>query len=411
LEAALRLPEDHRPLGVDGRVAFLCGWHVDSHPSVAERMLKACYQLQQYPDTTTCFLTGNLKVAADGAESRVQQAKQSGTVFIKFSDEFPTIEPGADERFVVSFTDELTRDRFRMPVDWLVVDEAITPAQGLTELADILEIHVDEGGFAQADNVRRLSNETNRRGIFVAGGGRGSLSAAEQRADADQVSLQVLRFLKELEIPAPSPVTVQRGRCARCLTCHRLCPHGAIEIGPPITVVGEACQQCGICLAGCPAGAIEMEGLQIRADIERHLQPIASPTDDLAAAPPRILVYGCSRSAGQALELARLSGRALPEGVGFIEVPCGGTVSGRHLLDAFESGADGVMLCTCHSDNCQSEVGNHIARKRADGVKQLLASAGVQGQRLRLSSVAANMGTELAATIVAFAESVAGLED
>jgi coenzyme F420-reducing hydrogenase delta subunit len=101
----------------------------------------------------------------------------------------------------------------------------------------------------------------------------------------------------------------------------------------------------------------------------------------------------------------------LPEGVGFIEVPCGGTVSSRNLLDAFESGADGVMLCTCHGDNCQSEIGNRIARKRADGVVQLLAAAGVQTQRLCVASVAANMGVELADMIGAFAEAVAGLDD
>ena len=32
------------------------------------------------------------------------------------------------------------------------------------------------------------------------------------------------------------------------------------------------------------------------------------------------------------------------------------------VAHAFDAGADGVMLCTCHSDNCQSEIGNRIAR-------------------------------------------------
>jgi coenzyme F420-reducing hydrogenase delta subunit/Pyruvate/2-oxoacid:ferredoxin oxidoreductase delta subunit len=410
LEAALQLPDRQRPFKISGRIAFFCGWRLDSHPPVADRMLTACYQLQQSSDITTCFFTGNLKVAADGAEERVQQAKQSGTVFVKFSDDYPVIESGQDDRYVVSFTDELTRSRFRMPVDWMVVDETITPAPCLSDLAAIMAIHLDENGFAQADNVRRLSNATNRRGIFVAGGSRGILSAAEQLADADQISMQVLRFFKDLEHPVPSPVAVQQGRCVRCLTCHRLCPHAAIEIGARISVVAEACEQCGICLAGCPAGAIEMEGLHIRTDIDGHLTTDDSPQDD-STAPPRILVYACTRSAGRALELARLSGAPLPEGVGFIEVPCGGTVSSRNLLDAFESGADGVMLCTCHGDNCQSEIGNRIARKRADGVVQLLAAAGVQTQRLCVASVAANMGVELADMIGAFAEAVAGLDD
>ena len=86
-------------------------------------------------------------------------------------------------------------------------------------------------------------------------------------------------------------------------------------------------------------------------------------------------------------------------------------MAGHHLLDAFESGADGVMLCTCHTDNCQAEVGNQVARKRAAAVIELLATAGVDARRVRISSVAANMGTELAGMIGAFAAEMAALEN
>ena len=44
------------------------------------------------------------------------------------------------------------------------------PKKFLCRIQIELEIEEDGLGFAQADNVRRLSNMTNRRGIFVAGG-------------------------------------------------------------------------------------------------------------------------------------------------------------------------------------------------------------------------------------------------
>ena len=75
--------------------------------------------------------------------------------------------------------------------------------QGLADLADILEIHVDESGFAQADNVRRLSNATNRRGIFVAGGSRGILSVDEQLADADHYDGRSVSFFVQLAAVDP----------------------------------------------------------------------------------------------------------------------------------------------------------------------------------------------------------------
>jgi F420-non-reducing hydrogenase iron-sulfur subunit len=89
-----------------------------------------------------------------------------------------------------------------------------------------------------------------------------------------------------------------------------------------------------------------------------------------------------------------------------IEVPCAGAVAGSDLLNAFEAGAEGVMLCTCHTGNCQSEVGNQVARKRAGSTRKLLQAGGMQAEKLRVTSVAANMGLEFAYQMNAFAEDI-----
>ena len=392
------------------RIAFLCGWQNDSHPAIAKRMLDGCRRLQRRSQVATYFLTGNLKVAATGAETMVQAAKRSGTIFLKFTDQFPTIHTLADSRFEIDCLDELTRMPFRFKADWIVVDESIGPGRHLAPLVQGLGIERDGIGFAQGDNVRRLSNATNRRGIFVAGGSRGILSDDEQLADADQATLRVLAFLQNRESRALPKVEIQRGRCARCLTCHRLCPHHAIEIGSRISVVTAACQSCGICMAGCPARAIRMEGLQIDADLSRRMQRPAAPADPFEKM-PRVVVFGCARSAGQAHALTRLSGNALPGGVQIVEAPCGGTISGSHLLAAFEAGADGVMLCTCHTDNCQSEIGNRVARRRAESARDLLTAAGVERDRLTITSVAANMGSEFHFLIKAFVDQIRAIKD
>ncbi len=410
LEDGLQHPESQSPVDLPCRIAFINGCHNESHPAVAKRMLDACWQLQERSGMATWYFTGNLKVAADGAESRVQQAKAAGTVFLTCSQSDPTIEFQAGKGFMISGTDDVLREPLRVQVDCLVVDETIAPTRHLLQLGHRLGIHSDAIGFAQADNVRRWSNRTNRRGIFVAGGGRGPLSADQQQADADQVSLQVLNFLKGLDEVPPAQVSIQRGRCVRCLTCHRLCPHMAIDVGPHVTIVPQACERCGICVAGCPARAIEMKGVSLGRDIHGRLSsPAAIPNHH--AKPSQIVVLGCARSAGQAMELIRMTGQPLAQGVHWIEVPCGGAVAGRHLLEAFERGADGVMLCTCHTDNCQSEDGSRVARKRAAGVGELLTSAGVDARRLRIASVAANMGNEFANLIAAFADEMGGLGD
>jgi len=396
-------PEDLFENG--SRLVFLCGWQNDSHPVIAQRMLACCLHLQRRSRVATYFLTGNLKVAAIGAEALVQAAKRSGALFLKFTRDFPTIRTLADGRFEIDYLDELTRTPFQLSADWVVVDETIGPGRHLDSLAHGLATRQDNLGFAQSDNVHRMSNATNRRGIFVAGGSRGILSKDEQLADADQVTLKVLAFLQDLDAEPLQKVEIVRGRCARCLTCYRLCPHMAISIGTRVSVVTEACQSCGICVAGCPARAIEMEGLQIGAEVYQRLRK----PDEKKEAPesiPQVMVFGCARSAGQARALSRLSGHTLPRGVQFIEVPCGGTISSRHLLAAFDAGADGVMLCTCHTDNCKSEIGNVVARRRADSVRNLLKGAGVESDRLNIASVAANMGNEFIFMIDTFVDRI-----
>ena len=405
LEADLDRPAADNRLAAGTTIVFLCGWQTDSHPAVARRMLERCFQLQAQAGLRTVFMTGNLKVAPDGSEALVQAAKEAGTLFLKFTRDFPTIQPSPTGPWTFDYRDELTRETFRLTAQRLVVDECPRPNRELTALTRELGIDRDGLGFAQSDNVRRLSNATNRRGIFVAGGSRAVMSAAEQAADADQVSVRAAAFLEGRDADSLPAAVIDQGRCARCLTCHRLCPHLAIEIGDHISVIPEACQHCGICAAACPARAIDMEGVPLAADLRRRLQQPREGENGLIPA-PRIVVFGCTRSAGRAHAIASQAGHALPAGVQWIEVPCGGTIAQRHLLDAFEAGADGVMLCTCHTDNCQAEIGNLVARRRAAATLDLLAAAGLESDRLRVTSVAANMSNELTLMITAFAEDI-----
>ena len=70
-------------------------------------------------------MTGNLKVAAAGAEDVVMAAKRSGAVFLKFTHDYPHIQSIADDRFAIDYIDELTRTAFQLEADWLVVPKVL----------------------------------------------------------------------------------------------------------------------------------------------------------------------------------------------------------------------------------------------------------------------------------------------
>jgi quinone-modifying oxidoreductase, subunit QmoB len=393
--------------GGKSRVAFLNGWHHETHPVVAARMLQLCLRTQQ-GGADTFFLSGNLKVAVEGSEACCQAAKAAGAVFLKFTDRFPELEAMDEGRVRITYWDETTRMLFTLAADCVIVDEHIAPDPVLIQWADILRLERDAFGFAQSENVHRLGNETNRRGIFVADGARAILSSGEQRADAGHVVLKVTQFLSGND-RAPLPVVeIDQGRCARCLTCYRLCPHAAIDIDPRMTVIPEACQCCGICAAGCPNRAIRVEDARLATALLDFTRPGADKAPDNPFV-PRIVAFCCDRSAVAARELALGMGHRLPPGLVFVEGLCGGTFSIQHLLSAFDDGVDGVMVLTCHPGNCHSEQGTLNAQTRCAQAAKALAAAGVDGARIHFSTLAANMSSAFVQRAAEFERQIAAL--
>ena len=58
---------------------------------------------------------------------------------------------------------------------------------------------------------------------------------------------------------------VDEDKCALCLTCLRLCPHGAVLVEPgaeAAKIMSSDCQGCGICAAHCPSHAITLPGYE-----------------------------------------------------------------------------------------------------------------------------------------------------
>lgn len=109
----------------------------------------------------------------------------------------------------------------------------------------------------------------------------------------------------------------------------------------------------------------------------------------------RIVVMGCERSAGAALEDLQTRGYALPEGVEWIDLPCGGNVDVLHILRAFESGADRVMVLACHDGACHSLDGHRWAAKRVEAARALIVEAGLPEDSLIFRNLAPGMGADL----------------
>jgi coenzyme F420-reducing hydrogenase delta subunit/Pyruvate/2-oxoacid:ferredoxin oxidoreductase delta subunit len=338
-------------------------------------------------------LTENLKVASNGLEKLYRRTRDAGVIYIKFTQTRPDIIQLADGSVSIEFIDEVTANRLKLPTDLTIVDEKTLPSDHAADLARIFELEVDLDGFVQGDNVHRLPVHTNRKGILVAGPSRGAQTLPEQFTDADNAALSVRHIER-----GPADQTIIRaqindGKCVRCLTCYRLCPHRAIQVGKRVSVAPAACEGCGICLAECPRGAIHFED-------EKSENRFAASSGGMhqSGGPfvPSIKAFCCSRSAARAAELSACMGKSLPRGLETLEVPCGGCISIYQILAALRSNTDGVMILTCHEGNCHSGRGTGYAQQRADRISDLLGPIGVENSRLVMKTIASNMGVEFA---------------
>jgi quinone-modifying oxidoreductase, subunit QmoB len=380
------------------RVVFLHGLRMEGEPVLAEEVFRSALELQTVQGALAHVLTGNLKVAGDGLEALYRDAKSAGTLFFKFTDTHPTFEQTETGPVTIEFRDEVTGHDYRLSPDITVVDERIVPAAYLEHLAVVMGLHRGPAGFLQTENVHRLPVFTNRRGILAVGPARAVLSAADLEREAACGALAVLGLADLDQNPQVDAAEINPAHCIRCLTCFRLCPYGAVNKGNRIAVVAHACAGCGICVAECPRGAIQLGSLHSAS----QKQGTAISASETPAADPRMVVFACARSADKARVLAEADGQKTPVDLKVVKVPCAGAVSVQQILSAFAGGAAGVMVLTCHIDNCHSETGNRHARQRVDYLADHLNRMGFGGDRLEMATLAANMPAEYADMIRQF---------
>lgn len=101
-----------------------------------------------------------------------------------------------------------------------------------------------------------------------------------------------------------------------------------------------------------------------------------------------VVVFECVGAATEGLDkVAKGSGLRLDSSVfamKTIRVPCSGKLQPEHLLKAFETGADLVVVLTCGDDDCRYLEGRRRIERRVDYVRGLLDDIGLGSQRLLL---------------------------
>lgn len=111
---------------------------------------------------------------------------------------------------------------------------------------------------------------------------------------------------------------------------------------------------------------------------------------------PNVLAFCCLYCAYAAADVAGTMRLRYPESVRVVRVPCTGRVEPIHILRAFESGVDGVLVVGCLHGQCHYREGNVKAQRTVRRVRELLDEIGLGAGRLEFHNVAAAMGRQFA---------------
>jgi F420-non-reducing hydrogenase iron-sulfur subunit len=114
---------------------------------------------------------------------------------------------------------------------------------------------------------------------------------------------------------------------------------------------------------------------------------------------PRIVGFLCNWCSYAGADLAGVSRIQYPPTLRIVRVMCSGRIDPIFILEAFRSGADGVLVAGCHPGDCHYLSGNYKAQRRVSMLKTVLEQFGLESERLRLDWVSASEGDRFATII------------
>lgn len=211
-----------------------------------------------------------------GYDEFVQRAiEECGVVYLR--GKVSKIVPG-DEGLEVWGADTLAGKALRVQADLVVLAMAAVPSAGSRELARLMRVAVDEGGFLAEAHPKLRPLESLTAGVFVAGAAQFPKDIREAVAQASGAAAKVLELFAQPEMVAePTVAAVDERLCVGCGLCVEACPYDARELHAwkaLSTVNAALCQGCGACAVVCRNKATvvrNMSSTQVLAMLEAVL--------------------------------------------------------------------------------------------------------------------------------------------
>jgi heterodisulfide reductase subunit A-like polyferredoxin/coenzyme F420-reducing hydrogenase delta subunit len=368
------------------KIAILMDLDGEQGTAVSEQVFSAAEMLVGQHGAEVKVYCHNVRVAAPGLENLYRRARQAGVVIVKY--ESPPVVNGNKSAGTgpptVTVIEPTIGVRMTEEFD-LILSADVGSASGANgsngELSpSIAGLLAGPDHDPQADSVWLLPAKTNREGIFVVGSPQGTADKKSAQIDGLAAAAEIHDLLRDRVITALNDeAKVDEIKCVLCLTCLRVCPHGAVQIDAQkgaATVSAVACKRCGICVSHCPAKAIDLPGYtEEQLEVERGTKP-------------GITLFACENSGLPAANLLGVKGIKYDSKIRLLRMPCAGRLQPGEVLSALEAGAERVIILACHQENCKYLTGSTRAAKRIETLRATLEKAGFDKNRVSFGELA-----------------------
>ncbi|RLF11038.1 MAG: disulfide reductase [Thermoprotei archaeon] len=358
------------------------------------------------PDVDVAIFYTDVRAIGKACEEAYRRALELGVRFLRAK--VGQLRATKQGRIKIFYEDTLSSEMVEEEFDLVVLSVGVEAPPDNRELAKLLGLQLSDYDFLAEYHLKLNPADTFSKGIFVAGACTGPKDITESVMQAGLAAARAAELIKrgEVEVEVYAP-TIDPSTCKRCFACVNACLFGALKVEKGKVEVDElACRGCGACYAVCPTGALSPPGgILSNEQISLMLKALLSEKKEF----PLIVAFMCQWCGYAAADNAGTSKIPYPTNVRVIRVPCSARVTPVHVLEAFELGADGVLIVGCHEQDCHYRSGRAKANERASALREVLKEVGINPRRLHIDGASATEGKRLAELIRWFVDEVANL--
>ena len=121
---------------------------------------------------------------------------------------------------------------------------------------------------------------------------------------------------------------------------------------------------------------------------------------------PLIIGLCCNWCSYAGADLAGTSRLQYPPNIRIIRTMCSARVNPIFVIEAFQLGADGIIVSGCHPGDCQYVDGNYKAAHNYDALHKAVLAAGIEPERIHLEWISASEGIRFQRVVTEFVHQV-----